>query len=174
MTDRKDVIFVRGKSPRYNKSAAEFIERVVELAKDGYVPHPRPIRSQMPTFIGFPRCTMVTKEHAAEILAAEKANQEQAKEIETKIEETAVAAKEAEKAAEVSDDNKPDEFGLTPEVEAQAEATKIKAALDRLESLDKRDDLLELAKELNIEIPKLTVMPKSIKKVIKDSLTNTE
>ena len=124
-------INLKGFQSGHRLSATNFLTEFAACVLKGYVLHPKPTTvRQLPTFVGSPRCTMVTKERANEILG--------------------VAAKEAK-------------------VEKEAANPKLVKA----KSLNKKDELLDFAKELDLTITEDAIKkgPKSIKQAILNSLS---
>lgn len=69
MSDKKeDIIQLRGISQAHPMSATLFLEEFYQKVKEGYVMHPDPKGAkQIPSFVGYPRCLMVTPEMAEKI-----------------------------------------------------------------------------------------------------------
>lgn len=62
-------VYLKGFQSGHRLSATNFLTEFAEYITKGYVLHPKPTTvRQLPTFVGSPRCTMVTQEHANEIL----------------------------------------------------------------------------------------------------------
>lgn len=179
MSERKDVITIVGKANSYRMTATMFLEQFEEKLAEGYVLHPKPNLREVANFSARPRATMVTKEYAEKLLNTEKeAAYEAEKSREAELNAETAKVKAEEEAAELKRQalvNKPDEYGLAPDKEAAAAESQVERAntltLDeRLKSTHKKDELLELAKELEIKIPTSVVMPKQVKKIITDHL----
>jgi len=135
---------LRGMSASHRLSATKFLEQVLELGAKGYVLHPKPATlRQVPSFIGAPRATMVTEAYAKEIM-------------EGAVKEAVVPAK-----AEVV------------EVVATDKVEKELTSLEKIELFTKKGELLELAKQLEIEVPEDNVKkgPKSIKQFLINTLS---
>lgn len=73
MSDKKeDIIQLRGISQAHPMSAIMFLEEFAEKVREGYVMHPNPRGAkEIPSFVGFPRCLMVTPEMAEKLKPAE-------------------------------------------------------------------------------------------------------
>lgn len=186
MSDKPEVVHVKGKSPTYSRTAEMFIERIFELFEEGYVLHPQPTRREMPNLRGFPVCTLVTKEYAAKINGEADAEAEKIKEAEEAEKAEAAKLKEAEEAEALKAKQ---EAAEAAEKEAEKEAAQItlneqtasdqaevkaehdakvakEANLEKIRSMTKKAELLEIAAELEIEVSEELKNPKAIQKFL--------
>lgn len=69
MSDKEKMIQLKGISQAHPLSAINFLKEFQEKLEEGYVLHPCPRGKQIPNFVGFPSCIMVTKEYAEELMA---------------------------------------------------------------------------------------------------------
>ena len=176
---KEKMIRLRGKSPTHRWCAKLFLEEVYKYFEDGYVLHPFPKGKMIPNFRAFPTCTLVTKEYAEELIKADEDAKRKVKEADEKAaEEQEKAEKEAAEKAQAAKEAVEAEKKRQAEEEAAQKAKdeeaarikKVKEDLEALESLTKKDELKDFAKERDIDIPVTTIMPEGIKKVIRDSL----
>lgn len=68
MSDKQEKIYVKGISQAHPMSAILFLQEYEKLIREGYTLHPDPKGPEIPCFVGFPRCIVVTEEYAASLL----------------------------------------------------------------------------------------------------------
>jgi hypothetical protein len=153
MSDQKEEINLKGFSTSHRQSATKFLEEVIELTKQGYVLHPKPVSvRQIPTFMTCPRATMVTQQRANEILGitveAEVAPEGSTAEL-TPVAPVAVAA-------------------VVDKVQVTEDSPLVKIKL-----LNSKADLLTFAEGVQIEVPEVNIKkgPKSIKQYLINKLS---
>ncbi len=137
MSDKQEKIYVKGVSQAHPMSAILFLQEYEKLIREGYTLHPDPKGPEIPCFVGFPRCIMVTEEYAASLRNPV-------------VEKVAVAEDTSEGVvAETTV-----EVTLTPEIEEELEAAKTKA------------ELFAVAEKMDVTVPEDKKVPKAIKQYL--------
>lgn len=145
-------IEIRGWASNHPRSAEQFLNQVIEAAKDGYVLHPKPAHiRQRATLVGFPTAVMVTEEYAKEIL--------------TGVVEATVEAPKQASEPETEETNT--DVAVTEEVSSDANVEALKAAIEAMTS---KDEMFAFAKEHGLEVPADKKVPKAIQKWLLEQL----
>lgn len=140
MSDKQEKIYLKGISQAHPMSAIKFLEEYEALVKQGYTLHPNPKGAEIPCFVGFPRCVMVTKEYADALVAPVK-------------EETIAVVEETVTEPEV----------VAPE---SAEITFNDEIAEQLESAKTKVEIQAVAELMGVTIPEDKKVPKAMKQYL--------